>query len=234
MIVLWRLRGLPLKSCCDRVFYCDLANRWRRRGTAWLVFLNYESFPSDSGRSQFGKLKRPKNKTVLQSDAPSRFEESTNYEESTNAPSPNLSSTIDHKERTMSAPEIQNATVQGQLPLHFSEAAQTLPQESAGFTMVSDYSDPVVDIIFIHGLGGSPVKTWCWDRDLKNFWPAWLCHDNHLCKARIHTYGYGSRIAGSSSMNIHDFAVDLLFKMKHEYIRTNEAIGNVSRLMHAG
>ena len=167
-------------------------------------------------RSQLGKLERSKK------DKSSRLEKPAGFEESINAPSPPTS-----KRKEMSAPGNQNAPVLG--PRHFSEAAPTLPQEPQGLTMVSDHANPIVDIIFIHGLGGSPMRTWCWGDDLKNFWPAWLCHDDCLSQARIHTYGYGPRIGGSSSMNIHDFAVDLLFKMKLEYIQTNEAIGKVRR-----
>ena len=159
-----------------------------------------------------------------------RLGESASYEGDSSAPSPKMSPSLEHKlqDRSNSVPDIKNASSPGQLPPRYSEAVQPSRQEYLGLTAVCDPPDPIADIIFIHGLGGSSIKTWSWKHDPKNFWPAWLAYDDYLCKVRIHTYGFGSKIGGSNSMNIHDFAVDLLFKMKHEYIQDDETIGTVS------
>lgn len=74
--------------------------------------------------------------------------------------------------------------------------------------------EPVVDIIFIHGLGGHSHRSWSWEQDLANFWPAWLS-ESELSKARVHTFGYSAKNKGSKKIaSITDFAKDLLFKMK--------------------
>lgn len=76
-----------------------------------------------------------------------------------------------------------------------------------------------VDILFVHGIGGTSVRTWCRNRDPDFFWPkSWLPHEQGLSSARILTYGYNAHFAstkGSSSQTIGDFATDLLFRMKY-------------------
>ena len=54
-------------------------------------------------------------------------------------------------------------------------------------------SNPLVDIIAVHGLNGHPLNTWtkhdskrCWLRDLL---------PSHLRQSRILTYGYNANVA---------------------------------------
>ncbi|SPO04762.1 uncharacterized protein DNG_07447 [Cephalotrichum gorgonifer] len=75
----------------------------------------------------------------------------------------------------------------------------------------------VADIIFIHGLGGSSMLTWCKDRRLDLFWPQkWLPYDEVLQSARIFTFGYNAHyrsVSQSSALGISDFSKNLLYDM---------------------
>ncbi|KAI1739372.1 hypothetical protein F4680DRAFT_449117 [Xylaria scruposa] len=77
---------------------------------------------------------------------------------------------------------------------------------------------PVVDIIFVHGLGGGSRKTWSRTVDPLHFWPkAWLPEDVNFRDARIHSFGYNADWGErrQSILNIHDFAQSLLGEIKN-------------------
>lgn len=75
------------------------------------------------------------------------------------------------------------------------------------------------DIIFIHGLGGTSLRTWCYNRDLDFLWPQlWLPGEEGFSNARVLTYGYNAHFSSSkeqASLSIGDFANDLLFRMRY-------------------
>ncbi|KAE9367293.1 hypothetical protein N431DRAFT_513570 [Stipitochalara longipes BDJ] len=73
------------------------------------------------------------------------------------------------------------------------------------------------DIVFVHGLGGSSIKSWCKNNDLDLFWPRkFLRLDPDICHARIMTFGYNtaSPSTGDAISNISGFATDLLRALK--------------------
>ncbi|KAG6368892.1 hypothetical protein INS49_003110 [Diaporthe citri] len=75
-----------------------------------------------------------------------------------------------------------------------------------------------VDIIFIHGLGGTSKWTWSKHRNTELFWPlTFLPLEQDLCLARILTFGYNASFqkAGNVSLSLLDFAKDLLFDLKY-------------------
>ncbi|KAL8965933.1 MAG: hypothetical protein Q9183_003611, partial [Haloplaca sp. 2 TL-2023] len=78
---------------------------------------------------------------------------------------------------------------------------------------------PTVDIIFVHGLGGTSQKTWSRNRDLDFFWPReWLPFEPGFTQARILSFGYNAHFAAhgrENILNITDFARDLLYGMKY-------------------
>ena len=91
----------------------------------------------------------------------------------------------------------------------------------------------MVDIVFIHGLGGTSRNTWSKDKDPELFWPLkFLPFEPDFCFTRIFTFGYNANFhkAGNVSTSILDFAKDLLFDLK--YAKDGEKkdldVGNVS------
>lgn len=75
-------------------------------------------------------------------------------------------------------------------------------------------AEPMVDFVFVHGLGGGSRKTWCKDDDPLLFWPKeWLPRDPEFKHVRIHSFGYDSdwtERRPPSILNIHDFGKALL------------------------
>lgn len=74
-----------------------------------------------------------------------------------------------------------------------------------------------VDIIFVHGLGGTSRLSWSWNRDLSLFWPQeWLPLEPGFKDARILTFGYNAHFMSQNkdTFNVSDFAKDLLLQMK--------------------
>lgn len=76
----------------------------------------------------------------------------------------------------------------------------------------------MVDIVFVHGIGGSSRKTWAYSGDEDKFWPqSWLPADPDFEDARIHSFGYsadwGKRT--TTTMNIHDFAQSLIGEIRN-------------------
>ncbi|KAL8994630.1 MAG: hypothetical protein Q9169_005452 [Polycauliona sp. 2 TL-2023] len=76
---------------------------------------------------------------------------------------------------------------------------------------------PVVDIIFVHGLGGTSQNTWSRNKDENLFWPRqWLPKEPGFEQARIISFGYDADFvsAGRNNiLNITDFAKELLYGM---------------------
>ncbi|MCJ1396007.1 hypothetical protein MMC18_008893 [Xylographa bjoerkii] len=75
-----------------------------------------------------------------------------------------------------------------------------------------------VDIIFVHGLGGSSRLSWSKNRDIDLCWPQqWLPNEFDISCSRILTFGYDAHFSStgpSSVSNIGDFAKALLYDMK--------------------
>ncbi|KAG8528983.1 uncharacterized protein KY384_006672 [Bacidia gigantensis] len=86
--------------------------------------------------------------------------------------------------------------------------------DTLGLSLLYSTEESDVDLIFVHGLGGSSRRTWSWNRDTDYFWPAWLPHDLELSNSRIFTFGYTAGLKGpSTALNVIDFAKDLLLRM---------------------
>lgn len=132
------------------------------------------------------------------------------------------------QDRSYSSPEILITNSSAQSSELSTEPHRKGSADPLGLVVVWIPLEPIVDIIFIHGLGGSARRSWSWEHNPDFFWPSWLCSDPQLARARVHTFGYAAGISGpSSAMNIHDFAKDFLFKMKHAFVQ-GSVIGSVS------
>lgn len=104
-----------------------------------------------------------------------------------------------------------------------------------GLRLVHSSPEPLIDLIFVHGLRGGSVKTWRKGNDPSNFWPQlWLPLEPGLRHANIHSFGYQSDWAStkSSILDIHDFGQSLLEEMRNSpHLRHNSnASGPVSML----
>jgi hypothetical protein len=77
-----------------------------------------------------------------------------------------------------------------------------------------------VNLIFVHGLGGSAKGTWTHSSGM--FWPSLLRDDNRFDNVRVSTFGYNAdfkNIARKSALGIPDFAKQLLDSLDLFYDR---------------
>lgn len=73
--------------------------------------------------------------------------------------------------------------------------------------------NPIADLIFLHGLTGDPVDTWC-SEATHDFWPLWLAED--LKNVDIYTFGYPASIFtnwANKEMDIFERAQNMLEHM---------------------
>ncbi|KAH8714072.1 hypothetical protein GQ44DRAFT_660589 [Phaeosphaeriaceae sp. PMI808] len=72
--------------------------------------------------------------------------------------------------------------------------------------------EPLIDIIFVHGLRGGSIKTWRFEDDQELFWPQfWLPKEPEFASASIHSFGYDSDWGSTkpSFLNVQDFGRSL-------------------------
>ncbi|KAF2443909.1 hypothetical protein P171DRAFT_495793 [Karstenula rhodostoma CBS 690.94] len=82
-----------------------------------------------------------------------------------------------------------------------------------GLNLICDRAEPLVEIVFVHGLGGGSRKTWCKDDDPRLYWPKeWLQRDPEFRNARVYSFGYDSEwvTRKDSQLDVHDFGKSLL------------------------
>ncbi|KAH0556465.1 hypothetical protein GP486_005630 [Trichoglossum hirsutum] len=82
-----------------------------------------------------------------------------------------------------------------------------------GLNLLFAPPEPLVDLIFVHGLGGGSRKTWSKTSSISHFWPReWLPKDPDFEHVRIHSFGYDANWGDnkSSGLNIYDFGKSLL------------------------
>lgn len=102
---------------------------------------------------------------------------------------------------------------------HLNGSGEQGSTDELGLHVVYQPSSPaLLDIIFVHGLGGASHRTWSRNQDHNLFWPQqWLPLEPDICLSRILTFGYNARFraGGPQNMNVENFAKDLLFEMKY-------------------
>jgi pimeloyl-ACP methyl ester carboxylesterase len=79
-------------------------------------------------------------------------------------------------------------------------------------TCVHSPEEPLVDLIFVHGLHGGSYKTWRKKEEKNYFWPGeWLPNDSEFQNVRIHTFGYAAEWSDFKSNNatVSDFGSSL-------------------------
>ncbi|KAK6812959.1 hypothetical protein RU639_010810 [Aspergillus parasiticus] len=99
--------------------------------------------------------------------------------------------------RTTSASDIPGGDWKGNLGLNLLHAPlQTL-----------------IELVFVHGLGGGSRKTWSKSNSISHYWPqVWLPKDPAFQHVRVHSFGYNSdwTKGKDNCLNIHHFAKSLL------------------------
>ena len=86
-----------------------------------------------------------------------------------------------------------------------------------GLNLLFSALDPLVDLVFVHGLGGGSRKTWTNFDTPASFWPKeWLSRDADFDRVRAHSFGYDAGWGRKGSvLNIHDFARFLLSSIQN-------------------
>jgi hypothetical protein len=116
-------------------------------------------------------------------------------------------------------------------PLEIAAAREESLQPGVSSSAVAS-NEPLpalIDVIFVHGLGGSSRGTWT-HPESGGFWPEWLQEKSGLENVRISTFGYdanwGNITAPSNGLGIADFARQLLDALDLHYVN----YGNVRSL----
>ncbi|KAH1636019.1 hypothetical protein KXW31_002675 [Aspergillus fumigatus] len=82
-----------------------------------------------------------------------------------------------------------------------------------GLNLLFSPRQPLIDLIFVHGLGGGSRKTWSKTTSASHYWPKeWLPKDPAFKNARVHSFGYDSDWMKSKDncLDIYHFARSLL------------------------
>lgn len=77
-----------------------------------------------------------------------------------------------------------------------------------GLRLLSASQEPLIEIVFVHGLRGGSVKTWQKGSDPSLFWPQeWLPNEAEFRNARIYSFGYEADFKSSepSFLSVNDF-----------------------------
>jgi hypothetical protein len=100
-----------------------------------------------------------------------------------------------------------------------------------GLRLLSASPEPLIEIIFVHGLRGGSVKTWQKGSDPSLFWPQeWLPNETEFRNARIYSFGYEADFKSSepSFLSVNDFGQAL-----YEEIRSSPLLSRNPKVDHA-
>jgi len=85
----------------------------------------------------------------------------------------------------------------------------------------------VVDVIIVHGLGGSARDTWIHPSS-KGFWPDFLHEEDNFSNIRISTFGYDSNFGNifraNNVLDISSFAKQLLDHLSLHYEKYGDVV----------
>ena len=91
-----------------------------------------------------------------------------------------------------------------------SADAPRLDKDLFGLTVVVEPQKALTNIVLVHGLGGSAIRSWT-HSETQWFWPAGLVESLEFKNARILTYGYDASVSSlrAGSLGISEFAAQL-------------------------
>jgi hypothetical protein len=141
---------------------------------------------------------RPFRKSILPSSQSASGERKTSYDGITDNPLNRKFSRPWLRNRPKSDSSADTVGSLGLRPLHLS-------------------AEPLVDLVFVHGLRGGSIKTWRKGNDPRLYWPQnWLPLDPDFQNANIHSFGYNADFGETkdSILNVHDFGRALLGEMR--------------------
>lgn len=98
-----------------------------------------------------------------------------------------------------------------------------------GLNLLRDVTEPLIEFIFVHGLGGGSRKTWSKTSDQYHFWPkAWLSQDPEFGCVRIWSFGYKAdwNEWKKTTLEIHDFALALIGEIQNAPDIRRSKVGN--------
>lgn len=100
-------------------------------------------------------------------------------------------------------------------PTTTGASTPSLPKHPIGLRVLHEPTTEanIVNIVFVHGLGGSATETWT-HYPSRIFWPTLLHEDDRFANVRISTFGYDANLknifAAKNVLDISDFAKQLL------------------------
>ncbi|KAH6684471.1 NACHT and WD domain protein [Halenospora varia] len=86
-----------------------------------------------------------------------------------------------------------------------------------GLHLLHASPQPLINLIFVHGLRGGSIKTWRKGDDSQMFWPQyWLPREADLSNASVYSFGYDSDWGSTkpSILSVHDFGWALFEEMR--------------------
>ena len=92
--------------------------------------------------------------------------------------------------------------------------AHNTVQDLIGLKTMHTPPEPLIDLVFVHGLSGGSHRTWTRSGKRNYFWPEmWLPNDPGFKHVRISTYGYQHVASDDRVFNISEIATRLLSEM---------------------
>ncbi|KAI0967043.1 NACHT and WD domain protein [Xylaria arbuscula] len=122
---------------------------------------------------------------------------------------------------------VSTSNLRRRIPLIWAQKRQDTGQATLrgpfGLHLLHASPQPLIHIVFVHGLRGGSFKTWRKGDDPRLFWPQnWLPTEHDLRNASIHSFGYDSDWGSfnPSVLNVHDFGQTLYEEMRSSpYLR---------------
>ncbi|KAK8013149.1 hypothetical protein PG991_009420 [Apiospora marii] len=105
-----------------------------------------------------------------------------------------------------------------------------------GLRLLHASPEPLLDLVFVHGLRGGSTKTWRKGNDVRQFWPQlWLPFEAGMENVNVHSFGYNSDWLSTkhSTLDVHDFGRSLLEELRNSPSLRDNPAGPIILLGHS-